>query len=90
MIEPTADAENEDFRDGVIEGYHNAGADISLHRVLNEEEIQTHSTGCKNADWCRGWAAGYRVRLVRWHEKQANDERAAWENEGGHAGQQTG
>lgn len=87
MIEPTADAENEDFRDGVIEGYHNAGADISLHRVLNEEEIQTHSTGCKNADWCRGWAAGYRVRIERWAREQAHD---AWENEGGHAGQQTG
>lgn len=75
MIYPTADAESEDFRDGVIEGFHNAGDDIRKRRVLNDEDIDHNSSGCKNADWCRGWAAGYHVRIDRWNHvdlKQAS------------------
>lgn len=74
MIDPTADAESAEYRDGVIAGYHEFRQLLARATVLDVRGISRYSTGCKNGDWCRGWGTGYVVAKQRWQTEQAVHE----------------
>jgi hypothetical protein len=70
MIDPLADAMSEDYRDGLLTGFHDCGVHVLQKTIFTEADLERHTSDCKNVEWCGGYFVGYNERLRRYRQWQ--------------------